>query len=276
MEKICVDLQDEYQALDDLVATLDAKTWFRQTQFYDWTIFDQLAHIALIDHEALLAIDDPVRFSVRMRGVVQMIVSDERGCHRTREMLGVDAPEQLLNMWRTIRATLVDRLRRMDPGMRIRWYGPEMSARSFATARLMETWAHGQDVYDTLAMERENTDRLRHVAHLGVATFPWSFMVRDLPPPDATPRVELTGPSGALWTWGPADGHERLWGSAEDFCLVVTQRRHLADTKLQCQGTHVHRWMTIAQAFAGIAQDPPVPGARANRPKESDIRSVAR
>lgn len=262
MEKICIDLTDQYQEVDDRVAPLDEKTWDQQTPFYGWTIFDQIAHIALIDHEALLAIDDPVRFSVRMREIVRMIVSDNGACRRTRELLGVDSPAQLMTFWRSIRNELLDRLRRMDPNLRIRWYGPEMSARSFATARLMETWAHGQDIFDTLGLRRENTDRLRHVAHLGVVTLPWSFRVRDLPPPPISPRVELVGPSGALWTWGAVNETERVCGSAEDFCLVVTQRRHVADTGLDYRGEHVSRWMTMAQAFAGVAQAPPAPGER--------------
>lgn len=265
MQGLCIDLNDQYQEVDDRVSRLDEKTWFRPTPFYAWTIFDQIAHLALIDHEALLAIDDPTRFAVRAPAVAEMIHAHADACRRTREMLGVDGPSALMQYWRTHRTDLLKRLAGMDPSLRIRWYGPEMSARSFATARLMEAWAHGQDIFDALGLQRRNTDRLRHVAHLGVATFPWSFRVRNRQPPDFTPRVELTGPSGALWTWGAADAHEHVRGSAEDFCLVVTQRRHVSDTRLEYSGEHVSWWLAFAQAFAGAAQNPPAPGERAGR-----------
>jgi uncharacterized protein (TIGR03084 family) len=138
-----------------------------------------------------------------------------------------------------------------------------MSAISFASARLMETWAHSQDVFDTLEIKRVNCTGLRHVAHMGVATFGWSFILRKLNTPDIKPRIELTGPADEKWAWGVPHAIERVWGSAEEFCLVVTQRRNVADTALKWQGKHVAKWLTIAQAFAGVPQNPPAPGIRA-------------
>jgi uncharacterized protein (TIGR03084 family) len=144
----------------------------------------------------------------------------------------------------------------MDPSTRLPWYGPPMSAASSVTARLMETWAHGQDIADALGVTRQPTTRLRHVAHLGVATREFSFRLRGLPVPAAPVRVELTAPDGAIWAWGPADAPERVAGSAVDFCLLVTQRRHQADTGLLTSGRAAAEWLAIAQAFAG----PPGPG----------------
>jgi uncharacterized protein (TIGR03084 family) len=127
---------------------------------------------------------------------------------------------------------------------------------------MMETWAHGQDVADTLGIRRKPTDRLRHVAHIGVTTFGWSHVNRGLKVPEVAVRVELTGPSGDLWTWGPEDAKESVKGPAEDFCLVVVQRRHVDDTALQVKGDTARNWMHIAQAFAGPPVTGPKPGER--------------
>jgi len=130
---------------------------------------------------------------------------------------------------------------------------------SSATARLMETWAHGQDIVDALGLTRQPTDRLKHVAHLGVSTFGWSFMNRQMEVPETPVRVELTGPSGDLWTWGPDDSENCVKGPAEDFCLVVVQRRHLDDCDLSVTGETAKQWMLLSQAFAG----PPGEGRKA-------------
>jgi len=128
-----------------------------------------------------------------------------------------------------------------------------MSAMSHATARLMETWAHGQDVYDALAANREDSARLRHIAHLGVRTRNFAFGVHGLEPPAEEFRVVLTAPSGAVWTWGPEDAAQTVSGPAYDFCLRVTQRRHRDDLDLVATGPDADRWLDIAQAFAGPA-----------------------
>lgn len=263
MRQICTDLSDQYQEFDDLVGRLDEKQWRRKTPFFEWTIFDEVAHIAFFDHEALLAIENPVRFKERAKGVMEALLSDGSLPAYTNPLLGPEAPAELLAFWRDIRDRLTFRLRNMSPKDRLTWYGPNMSAISFATARLMETWAHSQDVFDTLRIKRVNRAGLRHVAHMGVTTFGWSFILRKLEAPDIKPRIELTGPAGEKWAWGVPHAMERVWGSAEEFCLVVTQRRNVADTGLKWQGEHVAKWLTITQAFAGVAQEPPAPGVRA-------------
>lgn len=263
MKLICTDLNAQYEDFDILVAGLDERQWRQMTPFYQWTIFDEVAHIAFFDHEALLAMTDLSRFKERAKGVMEVILSKGSWPRYTNALLGPKTPEELLALWRDIRNRLVVQLRSLSPKDRLPWYGPKMSARSFATARMMETWAHSQDVYDTLRIKRTNCDRLRHIAHIGVTTFGWSFTVRQLPVPGIQPHVELTGPAGETWEWGEPSAGERVWGSAEDFCLVVTQRRNVADTALKWQGKHVAKWLTIAQAFAGVPQNPPAPGIRA-------------
>ena len=162
-------------------------------------------------------------------------------------------PDELLRGWREDRLRFVDVAASLDPSQRVPWYGPAMAARSFITARLMETWAHGQDVADALGIDRRPSARLRHVAHLGVRARPFSYTINGLPLPEADIAVRLTGPDGEAWEWGPSDtGPVNLVsGSALDFCLAVTQRRNLADTSLTIAGAAAAEWMTIAQAFAG-------------------------
>jgi uncharacterized protein (TIGR03084 family) len=160
-------------------------------------------------------------------------------------------PDDLLAWFDSSRAGLIKTFVALDPGARVPWFGPPMSAASSVTARLMETWAHGQDVADALGAVREPTDRLRHVAHIGIRALPFSYALHDRPAPQAPVRVELTGPGGDVWTWGPADAVDLVRGPALDFCLLVTQRRHRDDLALEISGPVAAEWMSIAQAFAG-------------------------
>ncbi len=262
MEIICSDLKAQYQQLDDLVTGLNEQKWYLKTPFFDWTIFDQLAHIAFFDRESLLCIEQPAQFKKRAKNVLEIIHSSDNWPERFNPMLGVKGPDELLDYWRTIRVRLIDHLKLLAPNDLLAWYGPDMSARSFATARLMETWAHTQDIFDTLRKKRQNGAGLRHVAHIGVSTFKWSFIIRKLKVPNIELRVELSGPGGEKWVWGESIAENRVWGNAEDFCLVVTQRRNVSDTRLKWSGVHAEKWLSIAQAFAGVPQEPPMPGVR--------------
>jgi uncharacterized protein (TIGR03084 family) len=160
---------------------------------------------------------------------------------------------ELLAHWRKTRSSVQEALRAVSPGVRIPWFGPPMAAASMATARLMETWAHGQDIADTLGVRVEPTDRIRNVAHIGVRARDYAFMMRGLTPPATEFLVSLTGPSGAVWTWGPADADQAVTGPALDFALLATQRRHRDDLALIATGEDASRWLDIAQAFAGPA-----------------------
>ena len=160
-------------------------------------------------------------------------------------------PAELLTGWRDGRTALAGALAAVAPGQKLPWFGPPMSATSMATARLMETWAHGQDVADALGVTRQPSDRLRHVAHIGVRTRDFAYLVRDRTPPAEPFRIELAGPSGALWAWGPDDATQHVSGPALDFCLLVTQRRHREDLALVASGPDADEWLSIAQAFAG-------------------------
>ena len=168
----------------------------------------------------------------------------------------------LFDAWAETSEQVADAYAAADPKQRVKWAGPEMSALSSITARQMETWAHGQEVFDVLGRDRAEADRIRNIAHLGVATFGWTFANRKVPVPDPAPYVRLTGPSGAVWAWNEAQPDNRVEGSAVAFAQVVAQVRNVADTDLVTKGETARQWMDWAQCFAGPPEDPPAPGAR--------------
>jgi uncharacterized protein (TIGR03084 family) len=258
LQQICSDLRDECEWLDNLVAPLSEVQWNLITPFVGWSIKTEIAHLAYFDSTARLAATDPQTFKKHLVSVFQ---SPEKYMESQRK-IRTEVPGKVLKFWRQERKALVDILETLNRKDRLPWYGPPMSALSFATARLMETWAHGQDVADTLGVAHTPTDRLRHISHLGVSTFGWSYANRGIKVPDVAFRVELTGPSGKIWTWGPPDAAESICGTAEDFCLVVVQRRHVDDTNLKITGEIMRDWMLIAQAFAGPPTTGPKPGER--------------
>lgn len=259
MKQICADLRAEYDALDQVVSGLDADGWSLKVPFLHWDVHYEIAHIAYFDGTGRLAATDPEAFG---KHVEHLLANLDNWDDIFSEVNG-KGDDELLNYWRDERNALLAALEPLAPKDRLPWYGPPMSARSFTTARLMETWAHGQDIYDALRIKREPTDRLQHIAHLGVTTYGWSFMVHGQEKPDVQIRVELAGPGGQLWTWGPEDADESINGDAQDFCLVVTQRRNIDDTGLAVKGDAARKWMEVAQCFAGPPADGPAPGVRA-------------
>lgn len=262
MNDTCADLRAEYRALDALCATLDAEQWRRRSLFYGWTPWDEVAHLCYFDETALQSATDPEAFTRGAQAMAQRTGAGEEISAIARERFGhLDGPA-LLAFWRTRYEPLVDALAALDPKARLAWYGPPMSARSFATARLMETWAHGQDVWDVLPRRRPASARLKHIAHIGVTTFGWTFKNRGLALPGPAPYVELQGPDGLVWTWGEPSATDFVRGPADDFCLVVTQRRHVEDTALVLGGASAQAWLPIAQCFAGPPADGPAPGVR--------------
>ena len=254
MDQICDDLIAEHADLDALVAPLDDTAWDRPTAADGWTIRDQISHLWFFDQKALLALTDAEAF----RSDAEVLLAN--GSTALSVLPGrATTPAELLASWRADRTALLEVARGVDASSRVPWYGPAMGARSFITARLMETWAHGQDVADTLGQQRTPTSRLRHVAHIGVRARPFSYAVNGRPMPEAEVFVSLNGPDGDVWQWG-APGDDAVVGPALDFCLVVTQRRHLADTALDVRGDAAMDWMSIAQAFAGPPGSGRTPG----------------
>jgi uncharacterized protein (TIGR03084 family) len=252
MDEICRDLVAEHDDLDAIVAALDEAGWDTATPAEGWSIRDSLSHLLYFDRAAGHAVADPDDFRVWAKDALRAMrpdAGDAPDVALGRAMSGTE----LLTTWRTDRATLTASLRDLDPKARVPWFGPDMSAASFATARLMETWAHGQDVADTLGAQRAPSERLRHICHIGIRALPYAYSVRGMAVPEVPIRVEVTAPSGEVWTWGPEDAPDVVRGSALGLALVVTQRRHPADTDVQTTGPVAAEWISIAQAFAGPA-----------------------
>ena len=254
MATLCDDLLAETADLEALVTDLDEAGWVTPTPAEGWDVKDQVGHLAYFDDRAHESMTDGQTFVAHRDEVLSHPDFADRIATEGRRF---DGPETLA-WFRRARQTLVEAARATDPSQRVPWYGPDMSAASSVTARIMETWAHGQDVADALGVARQPTDRLRHVAFIGARALPNSYQARGLPVPATPVRVELRAPSGDVWAFGPEDASETVRGPALDFCLAVTQRRHLDDLDLDLKGPVATEWLSIAQAFAG----PPGHGRR--------------
>jgi uncharacterized protein (TIGR03084 family) len=260
VHEILADLQAEQAALDAVVSPLDDEQWAAPTPSPRWSVADQIGHLTYFDGTAALAIEDPDGFSAARDALMEsaLVADPDAAEQATLGEYRAMTSAQLLDAWRANRRRLAKAADTLTDGTRVIWYGPPMSAKSFLTARLMECWAHGQDVVDAVEATRPATDRLRHIAQLGYITRGWTYANRNETPPEGTVKLELTSPSGEIWRWGPDDADDVVTGTAEDFCLVVTQRRHLDDTGLTT-GELARHWLLRAQAFAGGATDGPAP-----------------
>lgn len=254
LQEARIDLEAEHADLDRIVASLDPSSWDLPTPAEGWSIRDQISHLAFFDEQARTAVDDPDAFAAGLQTAasdVHAFMNDPLAKARDRP------PSEVLAWWRSARAEMLTAFEGLERGRRVSWFGPAMSSASFVSARVMETWAHGQDVVDALSVGREPSDRLRHIAFLGVKARPFSYVANGMSIPEDDVRVVLTLPSGAPWEFGSSES-DLVEGSALDFCLVVTQRRHIADTGLSVEGPSARGWMSIAQCFAG----PPGEGRR--------------
>jgi len=253
------DLLAEQDDLDRVLSGQDTAIWERPTASPRWSLADQIAHLAYFDATAALAISDPDAFASHkdqlIGSLADPIAVENETLGAYREM----AHTELLAAWRKSRAELAEASATLADDDRVDWYGPSMGAKSFLTARLMECWAHGIDVRDAAGVEVQHSDRVRHIARLGFITRGWSYMNRGREIPETEVRVDLVAPSGATWSFGPLDVPDTVTGSAVDFCLVVTQRRHVLDTDLAVTGSSASEWMEIAQAFAGPPTSGPDP-----------------
>jgi len=256
------DWRAEADALHAFLAALDLADWNRPTTFRDWTPWDVVAHLHYYDRVSLAALAGEAEFVPVRDSLMRQVARGVSNAAIARAELGDLGPGELLAQWHDTCHEVARQLGASDPKRRLPWFGPDMGVRMFTTARLMETWAHGQEVYDLKGAERPDTDRLRHVATIGVRTFGWTFANRGLPVPGPPPYVRLVAPSGAIWEWNEPSETDYVTGSAVDFCRTVTQVRNVADTSLEVGGEVARQWMAIAQCFAGGASDPPKPGER--------------
>ena len=246
------DLREEGIALKTVLDELSAPDWARQTPFKNWTVNQVVQHLHGSDKMAVLALKDADEFA-RVKSSPAEVRST---------MNPTETGQELLATWWAYFCEMCDLLADSDPKRRVPWFGPDMGVMMFTTARQMETWAHGQDIFDMFGKTRVNTDRLKNIAVIGVRTYGWTFANRGLEAPGPAPYVKLTGPAGDTWEFNEPDENNRVEGDAAAFCHVVTQGRNIADVDLTVVGEPAVRWMSIAQCFAGPPEDPPAPGTR--------------
>ena len=261
LAEVLTDLRAEGDRLDGLVADLAAEAWRTPTPAARWTVAHQIAHLTWTDDAALAATaaasGDTTTWDALVGAALEHL---ETFVDDAADRLAALEPADLLDRWRESRTRLIEALRDHSAAVKLPWFGPPMSSTSMATARFMETWAHGHDVTDALGRPLPPADSVRHVAHLGIRTRGFSYRNRDLEPPTSEVRVELELPSDGLLEHGPADAGQRVRGSAYDFALLVTQRAHRDDLDLVAEGADADEWLDLAQAFAG----PPGPGRAAS------------
>jgi len=256
------DFRQETRALQGLVGSLPPSAYEEPTQFKGWTILDVIRHLHFWNRMAHFQLSDPGGLVGHLKAMSTRGISMRA---YEAEQLGHLTPSDLVAEWSAFAETAADLFATVDPKARLRWAGPDMSARSSITARLMETWAHGQEVHDHAGEVRKNEDWIGNIVTLGVNTFGWTYATRNELLPGTMPHLILTAPSGAIWTHGDPSETERIEGLAEEFCQVVTQTRNIADTKLKVTGAVATDWMSKAQCFAGAPNAPPAPGTRFTR-----------
>ncbi|MBI3245377.1 MAG: TIGR03084 family protein [Deltaproteobacteria bacterium] len=256
------DFRDECEDLFALLDTVEDHDWGKTTQFKEWTVNDVVAHLHFGNYLADLSLRDSAAFLDFIRNFTAASKHATGRLAATHAWLAGTKNHALLQRWREFSLEMTERFAVADPSKRVKWVGPDMSVRSSITARLMETWAHGQAVYDVLGQVRHHADRIKNVAVLGINTFGWTFTNRRLPVPTDSPYVRLTAPSGAIWEWNSPTLENCIEGSAVEFCQVVAQTRNLGDTALRVVGETATTWMAMAQCFAGPPETPPAAGRR--------------
>lgn len=254
------DFIKECDALYEIIRHLNEKDLSRVTLFKSWTIEDILRHLFVWDTAARLTLEDSAAF-VHFFAPVPDYMAESRLRDFERSVNPGQGLE-LVTQWRENSEETARLYALANPKQRLKWGGPELSARSCITSRLMETWAHGQAIYDELGIKRQDGNWIRNIVQIGVQTYGWTFQNRGMELPGSIPTLHLAAPDGSFWLWNNPEAGEHITGSATEFCQVVTQTRNIADTSLAVSGPIGKKWMAIAQCFAGPPSDPPMPGER--------------
>jgi uncharacterized protein (TIGR03084 family) len=256
------DFRSESRALAAILEPLSEADFDKVTQFKNWTINDVIGHLHMFNVAADLTLEDGDLFAEFFARIAEGVAQGQSFLETQYPFLDGLKGRALFHAWAETSENVADNYAKADPKARLKWAGPDMGARSSITARQMETWAHGQEVFDILGIVRQEKDRIKNIVHLGVNTFAWSFINRGQPVPELAPYVELTAPSGDVWTWNEPQSDNSIKGAAYQFAQVVTQVRSFADTALSASGQTAQDWMQIAQCFAGPPETPPEQGQR--------------
>lgn len=256
------DFKDESDAVYNLLCDLKEDDFEKVTKFKNWTFNNVLGHLHVWNYAADISLLDGEEWKKYANNAIQMLSNGSSINEFEQTILNGVKGLELLNLWKNYFTDMSQRFAATDPKKRVKWLGPDMSARSSISARLMETWSHSQALYDALGVIRKNEDRIKNIAILGNNTFKWCYTVHSKPIPDEVPYLKLQAPSGEIWEFNDSNNANRIEGLAEEFCQVVTQTRNIKDVNLTVIGETANEWMFIAQCFAGPPEQPPKPGAR--------------
>lgn len=252
------DLTAEAAEVDKLLDGLSDADWRRPTPAPGWTVADQVAHLAFIFRLAGTAAAEPETFAAMTAEVNPR--NFEAVVNGALEEFRADPPEVLRNRWRAERDAAIKALSVVPPDRPVPWLVRPLPPAVLASAGFMETFAHGQDIADALGATRPRTDRLWHLAWFATLTWDFGYQARGLPAPEVSFRYELTAPEGGTWQFGPPTAEQRISGPAEDFCLLVTRRRHRDDLTVTAEGADAEQWLDLAQAYRGPAGEGRRPG----------------
>ena len=257
-----IDFYEESGQLLNLIQDQEEKDFEINTQFNNWTINDVIGHLHIFNFATNLSLNSFDKFQIFFSPIGKALKENVSLIETQNRWLNGLAGHALLDAWWEEVQIVSKNFKNTDPKLRLKWVGPDMSARSSITARQMETWAHGQEIFDVLGKTRIEDDRIKNIVHLGVSTFGWTFHNRNLEVPTNAPFVKLESPSGMTWQWNEPSDQSLVKGLAVDFASVVTQTRNISDTGLQTKGNDAARWMKYAQCFAGPPKNPPGPNTR--------------
>ncbi len=261
-----IHFKEESDTLLALINTNKVSDFSQKTKFKTWSIEDIFMHLHVWNHATLEALENQNNFKIFAKEALNHLhlPAGMRAFERKWyiEKLNGQEGTSVFQAWQEFYPKLSAYYGKYSPDTRVVWAGPDMLVGAKMAARQMETWAHGQAIFDLLNLERQEQDRLKNIAHMGVITFSWAFKNRNITPPSPKPYIRLTAPSGNIWEWNTPQKEHTLHGCAIEFCQVVTQTRHIADTSLQMTGSVAQAWMNIAQCFAGKPESPPEKGSR--------------
>ena len=256
-QDVIAHLVAEGDQVDRMVADIDETSWSLPTPAPGWTVAHQIAHLSFVFRLAGTAASDPEAFTAlaaRAAGDFDAAIAAALADYEN------DPPEVLLARWRAERAASEKALAAVPPDSLVPWLVRPLPPSVLAAAGMMELIGHGQDIADALGVARDWTDRIGHVVGFAVHVWDFGYQARGLATPDVRFGFELTAPSGAVWRYGPDDAAQRITGSAVDFCMLVTRRRHRDDLDLVAVGEDADNWLNIAQAYRGGAGPGRSPG----------------
>ena len=256
------DFRDECNAVYSILENLKEQDYEMPTQFKGWTFNNVIGHLHVWNYAADISLKDGDEWKNFANSALQALGNGSSMNEFEQTITkGIQGPE-LLSMWKEYYTDMTERFAVADPKKRVKWMGPDMSVRSSISARHMETWAHAQELYDSLGLDRTNEDRIKNIVIIGNNTFKWCFTVHKKSLPSIKPYLKLISPSGEIWEYNEFSEEHKIEGLAEEFCQVVTQVRNIQDVNLKLTGSIAEEWMSVAQCFAGGAEQPPKPGTR--------------